>query len=83
MTKAKKAQRLVDEGGVHIMGRDDVCIEGRVGRNEEGRAYHTFLYPDGTACCNCDPACPRVTDLCVHALAVKLTVEKGVGDGKA
>ena len=77
-TRAEKAQRLVDEGGVHIMSQGDVYIEARVGRNEQGRAYHTFLYPNGHYSCNCTWARIHgpVHDLCAHAVAVRLVVEK-------
>lgn len=78
---AEEAQRLVDEEGVYIMGQNDVCIEGRVGRNEQGRAYHTFIYFDGRAACNCDPSFSATTDLCAHALALRLVVEREANDG--
>ncbi|GAJ01164.1 unnamed protein product, partial [marine sediment metagenome] len=42
MTKAEKVQRLVGEGAVHILLQNEFVVEGRVGRNEEGRAYHVF-----------------------------------------
>lgn len=79
MTETRaEAQRLVDEGGVHIMSRSEVCIEGRVGINKQGRAYHTFLYTNGRFSCNCDE-CRHGSlsdDLCIHALALRLAVEK-------
>ncbi len=75
-TRAEKAQRLVDEGGVYIVYQSERVVEGRVGRNEKGRAYHTFLYANGRAACNCDPSFSAPDDRCAHALAVKLAVKK-------
>ena len=77
-TRAEEAQRLVDEGGVHIVFGREYVIEGRVGSNEEGRAYHTFLYPNGLHSCSCTWSQIRgpAYDLCVHALALRLAVEK-------
>ncbi len=76
MPRTEEAKRLVDEGAIYIVYRSEIVIESRVDRNKEGRAYHTFVYWDGTAACNCDLGYSRTTDLCAHALAVRMVVEK-------
>jgi len=73
-SRDEKAQRLGDEGRVLVIFQSDLVTEGRVQKN--GGLYHTFVYAKGTFFCNCKwgDVHSYTNDLCVHALAVKLTV---------
>ncbi len=75
-TRAEKAQRLVDEGKVHIahttFHSTTALVQGKHG------PYTTIIYADGHFFCTCDWGAHHsyTDDLCAHALAVKLAVEK-------
>ncbi|GAH47508.1 unnamed protein product [marine sediment metagenome] len=75
-TRAEKAQRLVDEGRVVIAFNDKHSLGGTV-RSGEAR-YQVFTYPNGHFFCTCKWGAVHsyTDDLCAHALAVKLAVEK-------
>ncbi len=76
-TRVKKAQRLVDEERITILWRNGRDAEGTV-REKEGY-YHTIVFNSGHFLCTC----PWGTDhsftdnLCAHALAIQLAMEKG------
>ena len=76
MTKTEKAQRLVDEGRVEIWGRTEYAVRAFV--SDGPSKMLTVFYPYGHYYCEC--AGPIIhfdtDDLCAHALAVKLAVEK-------
>lgn len=80
MTVTEKAQRLVDDDGVWIIYQDSCVIEGR--GFKDGGLYHIFVYANGTFYCSCDWGKKHAytTDLCAHALAIKLAVEREVGN---
>lgn len=73
-TRAEKAQRLVDEGVVAIVHKGPyyTCAELR----RQNELYFVTLYASGHFFCTCEWGRYRshTHDLCVHALAVKLTV---------
>ena len=75
-TRAEKAQRLVDEVAVSIVMRWYHAIEAEVWEGQD--LYCTMIYDNGLYSCDCGwmqyHAAP--TDLCAHALAVKLAVER-------
>ena len=75
-TRAEKAQRLVNEGKVHIRKNWSVLIEAEV--RGDHALHHTELYPNGHYFCMCDwgQYHSYTDDLCAHALAVRLTLEK-------
>lgn len=73
-TRVDKAQRLVDEGRIEIWGKTEYATRAYV--NEDQRQYLTILYLSGGFWCECNLVNSRTDDLCVHALAVKLAVEK-------
>ena len=80
-TRAEKAQRLVDEGRVKLLGYLYPYTSARV--QGEHSNYETTLFPSGNYVCNCSWGLAHWygRDFCVHALAVKLAAEKEVGDG--
>lgn len=75
-THAEKAQRLVDEGRVEIIHTTfhstQAVIQG------EPEAYTATIYADGHFFCICSWGMYHsyTNDPCVHALAVKLAVER-------
>jgi len=75
-TRAEKAQRLVDEGRVVLAPPGPWQAHGLV--KSKGNYYDVVLYPNGHYACDC--AWGRIhshtDDLCAHALAVKLAVER-------
>lgn len=74
MTKAEKAQRLMDEGGVEIAHTTFHSTLALV-QGERG-PYTTTIYADGHYFCTCDWGAYHsyTDDLCVHALALRLVV---------
>ena len=76
-TRAEKAQRLVDEGGVEIWARTDDGIGAYV-TDQDGECRHTVLRHYGYYKCGCAKGyrLPNADDLCAHALAAKLAVEQ-------
>jgi len=78
-TRAEKAQRLVDEGRVAILSTVSWGFEAMViGKYDD---YAVTLFNNGTYECYCDWGGDHVltTDLCAHAWAVRLTLEKEKG----
>lgn len=75
-TRAAKAQRLVDEGQVTIASQDNFSVGALVA--SKGARYQVFVYPNGHYFCDCfwGQLHAGTTDLCAHALAVRLVVEK-------
>lgn len=74
--RAEKAQRLVDEGRVAITSQSGFGISAIV---QGKKAFHqTFAKPNGHFFCTCDWGRyhNNTDDLCAHALAVQLAVEK-------
>ena len=75
-TRAEKAQRLVDAEAVVMLSR---CSPYQTARVHSGHTfYFVTLYANGTFHCTCDwgDYHSYTTDLCAHALAVKLMTEK-------
>ena len=77
-TREQKAQRLVDEGRVQIIGQSwygtYAIVEGDI-------AHHTIkLSRDGRFYCSCawGRTHSYTADLCAHALAVKLSAERDI-----
>ena len=87
MTRAEKAQRLVDEGRVSITSSNDLATYAFV--TDGSKTYFAVLYPSSEPSSEYFCDCRGVhwhcytDDLCAHALAVKLAVEKEVGDAEA
>lgn len=81
-TRAEEAQRLVDEGGVHLVYEGPTYIQASV--HSKHARYTTVVYENGTFWCTCQHGLyhAHTTDLCVHALALRLLIEKEVGDAK-
>ena len=76
MTKTEKAQRLVDEGRVRIIFSNPM---GTFADVLDGYSYHTTqVWPNGHYWCDCPlgSTYPYTDDLCAHALAVRLTLER-------
>lgn len=75
-TRAEKAQRLVNEGKVESIIHSDLCTNALVKRDKTH--YVTTIYANGTFWCTCKwgDVHSYTDDLCAHALAVKLAVEK-------
>ncbi len=75
-TRAEKAQRLVDEGGVVIERVFPQYTQALV-QGDHAR-YVLSTYANGTFFCTCEWGTVHsyTDDLCAHALAVKLAVEK-------
>ncbi len=75
-TRLQKAQRLVDEGAVHIL-RTNPHFTQAVVLGEHGH-YDTNIYACGHFFCNClwGQHHSYTDDLCAHALAVKLAMER-------
>lgn len=75
-TRAEKAQRLVDEGRVSI----DLTTKYGVCAHVTGDSgtYGTITHPTGLFFCTCSwgQVHSYTDDLCAHALAVKLAIEK-------
>jgi len=76
MTRAEKAQRLVDTGRVRNLHVYTFCAEARVQGDED--TYDTIIYPSGLYSCTCIWGRYRSDThaRCVHALAVKLAIER-------
>jgi len=76
MTKAEKAQRLVDEGRVKILSVQPFHALAIV--TDDHHAYETIFFAGGHFWCECEwgQVHSNTGDLCAHALAVKLAVEK-------
>jgi len=78
-TRAEKAQWLADGGRVEIQDVCDQFTNARV----EGKCgfYFVTLYVNGDFSCTCNSGAFgfRIADFCVHALAVKLAVERSEG----
>ena len=77
MTETRaEAQRLVDEGRVEISSISQFSTEAKV--QGDAHRYHTILYKYGSFFCTCTwGSCHSHTrDLCAHAEAIKLAVEK-------
>lgn len=75
-TRAEKAQRLVDEGLVMQLRPKSWGFEALViGGHDE---YITTLFNNGHYECTCEYGHfhSHTPDLCAHALAVKMVVEK-------
>lgn len=76
MTRAEEAQRLVDEGRVTITRTDSLITRALV----RGKlvTYTTNIYPISHFSCTCDWGMfhSHTDDLCAHALALRLIVEK-------
>jgi len=75
-TRAEKAQRLVDEGRVGSVSTNPYFSKAVV-QGEQG-PYLVTVYTNDTFFCTCDWGMHRMytDDLCAHALAVKLAVER-------
>ena len=76
MTRAEKAQRLVDEGQVETWGEAGYEIRAYI--TDGPNTHFVTLYPEGEYSCDCRGVhfhC-YIDDLCAHALAVKLAVAK-------
>jgi len=82
MTRAEEAQRLVDEGKVYVVFVGLYVTEGRV--QGENARYTTALHTSGTFFCTCDWGQHHnyTHNLCAHALAVKLAVERKKSDAE-
>lgn len=75
-TRAEKAQRLVDEGWVESILQADYSTGALVRRE---KTHHVVtVYANGTFFCTCEWGAIHsyTDDLCAHALAVKLAVER-------
>ena len=78
-TRADEAQRLVDEGRVSIIFSNPMSTFADV---LDGPSNHTTqVWPNGHYWCDCPwgNTYPHTDDLCAHALAVKMAVEKEQG----
>lgn len=75
-TRAEKAQRLVDHGAIEIIRSVHLFTEAFVRGDHSPHA--TIIYRNGHFYCSCDWGQHNsyTDDLCAHALAVKLAVEK-------
>lgn len=75
-TRAEKAQRLVDEGRVKITCDTAHYKCGRVRSNQH--TYFVIIYVNSHFNCTCrwGDDHSQINDLCAHALAVKLAVQK-------
>jgi len=75
-TRLEKAQCLVDEGKVDLADATIYSTAALVRGEYEN--YATRIYPDGTFFCTCDwgQHYSYTDDLCVHAIAVKLVMER-------
>ena len=71
-TFAEKAQRLVDEGRVEAVHNTSFFTEASV-QGDHGY-YHPIVYVGGSFFCTCKWGAVHSysTDLCAHALAVRL-----------
>lgn len=76
MTKAEKAQRLVDRGCVDIRERTEHATRAFV--LSDAKEYHVTLYPNAQFRCTCRHGIfhSHTDELCAHALALKLAVER-------
>lgn len=81
-THAEEARRLVDEGRVNIIFSNPMStfIDVLDGQNN----HTTQLFANGHYWCDCPwgSIYPHTDDLCAHALAVKLLMEREVADAK-
>lgn len=73
-TRAEEARRLVDEGRVEIVQQSPHIIEAIVKGDHD--IHNTHVYANNHFFCTCAWIRPYSGDLCTHALAVKLAVEK-------
>ncbi len=75
-TRQEKAQRLVDQGRVELGHIEHNVVSGLV--SSKGARYQVFVFVNGHFFCDCfwGRLHSYTDDLCAHALAVKLAVEK-------
>jgi len=75
-TRAEKAQRLVDEGQVHILF--DSAAYTQASTPGKHGLHTTVVYSNGKFWCTCDWGLyhAHTDDLCAHALAVRIAVER-------
>jgi len=75
-TTAEKAQLLADTHCVVIIDRKPTLTLANVHSGD--RMYYCFYHSDGTFSCACTWGTYHnyTTDLCAHALALKLVLEK-------
>jgi len=75
-TRAEKAQRLVDEGGVRYKRSTPFHTLGGVQGDHD--FYDVIYYAGGHYFCTCPWGAQHshTDDLCAHALAVKLAAER-------
>jgi len=75
-TTAEKAQLLADTGCVVIMSRNEIFTLADVHSGDQ--VYYTFYHADNSFSCTCKHGQFHnyTTDLCSHALALKLVLEK-------
>ena len=73
-TRAKKAQKMVDEGCVEIITTGSCYTCAQVKREKD--CHSVVLYTDGDFVCNCEWGRLHsfTRNLCAHALAVTLRV---------
>ncbi len=78
-TRAEKAQRLVDAGAVDTIHHHWHAISAWVRGDHD--CYRVVLYPSGNFFCACNWGAfhSHTDDLCAHALALRLAVERGAG----
>ena len=83
MTVAEKAQRLVDEGRVGSVFAGLLRTTGTV--HDDLASHWVILFDTGHYFCDCDHGKFRsyTDDLCAHALALRMVVEKERGDAEA
>jgi len=74
-TREQKAQRLVDQGCIELSCHSSLYTEASV--RGDHSLYNTCVLANGYFYCDCEWSRyhSHTDDLCVHALAVKLTVE--------
>ena len=82
-TRAEKAQRLVDKGRVTILSVQPHHTLATV--RDKHQSYQTILFASGRFWCMCGWGSYHsdTAALCAHALALRLAVEKEVGDAEA
>lgn len=80
MTHAEEARRLVDKGRVVVLTRDRPVASASV--QGDRVAYRVHLYSNNRYFCACPWGLAHhdTDNFCVHALAVKLAVEREAGD---
>jgi len=75
-TRAEKAQRLVDEGGVTIIQHSPMFTMAHIASDHHD--YAPVLFFSGHFYCGCEWGVfhSYTPDLCAHALAVQIVVER-------